>query len=122
MKKTHQVLQIILLAYFGLFLIFFIAFDTLGGLFGMQEVSSDDMVKIILLGFILFLISWLIGRTVRASLEKKIKNMETEMNGLKAKIYDMEHPKSAEKAKTKPSPSEETESSNLPPRQNFTEK
>ncbi|WP_297335929.1 hypothetical protein [Algoriphagus sp.] len=126
MKKFHQILQITLLVYFSIFLVFFIAFETLGGIFGMEEVTSDTVVKIILVGFILFLASWLIGKGVRSSLEKKIKKMESEMNGLKAKIYDMEHPTTLQKPTPKPMPkptaSGDSETGNLPPRQNFTDK
>ncbi|MFC3415724.1 hypothetical protein [Algoriphagus hitonicola] len=122
MKKLHQILQIILLVYFSLFLVFFIAFDTIGGIFGMEEVTSDSVVKIILVGFLLFLASWLVGQGVRSSLEKKIKKMEAEMNSLKARIYDIEHPVSTEKPKSAAPSAEDAEPSNLPPRQNFTDK
>ncbi|MCS5490389.1 hypothetical protein [Algoriphagus limi] len=122
MQKFHRILQIILLVYFAGLLIFFIAFDTMGGLVGIAEVTSDSVVKILLTGLILFLISWLVGKGVKSSLQSKVKKMESEMNALKAKIYDFEHPKTAEKPKTettqKPS---DSDSSNLPPRQNFTE-
>lgn len=122
MKKLHQILQLILLVYFSIFLVFFIAFDTLGGIFGMEEVTSDSVVKIILVGFLLFLASWLVGQGVRSSLEKKIKKMEAEMNGLKARIYDFEHPSTTVKPKTTSPSAEDSEASNLPPRQNFTDK
>ena len=59
MKKLHPILQIALLVYFGAFLIFFIAFDTLGGIFGMEEITSDSMVTITLIGLILFLAAML---------------------------------------------------------------
>lgn len=122
MQKFHQILQVILLAYFGVLLIFFIAFDTMGSLVGIAEVTSNSVVKIMLAGLILFLISWLVGQGVKSSLQGKVKKMETEMNGLKAKIYDYEHPQIAEKAKAtgsqKPT---DTDSGNLPPRQNYTE-
>ena len=95
MKKFHQVLQIVLLVYFLLYLVFFMAFDTLGGLFGMQEVTSQSMVTILLIGFVLFLINWGIGKAVSSSQNSKINKMEIEINKLKAKIYDFEALKSA---------------------------
>lgn len=122
MQKFHRILQIILLVYFGGLLIFFIAFDTMAGLVGMAEVTSDSVVKILLTGLIIFLISWLVGKGVKSSLQSKVKKMENEMNALKAKIYDFEHPKTVEKPKPqevqKPS---ESDGSSIPPRQNFTE-
>ena len=123
MKKLHQILQIALLVYFGAFLIFFIAFDTLGGLFGMEEITSDSMVTIILIGLILFLAAWGSSYAAYNSLTSTIKKMENDMNGLKAKIYDFEHPTTPTSPKpsfpTKPT---DSDPSNLPPRQNFTDK
>lgn len=126
MKKIHQFLQIALLLYFGVFLIFFISFNTLSGLFNMQEITSDSMVTITLIGLVIFLISWLLGRGVTGSLSDKIKKMDLEINSLKAKIYDFEHPKRSSKP-VSPSPqsspatsgSVDSEQSNIPPRQNF---
>ena len=122
MKKLHQILQIALLVYFGAFLIFFIAFDTLGGLFGMEEITSDSMVTILLIGLILFLAAWGSSYAAYKSLSSQIKKMESEMNALKAKIYDFEHPRVPTNTPTStPSKPKETDQSNLPPRQNITE-
>ncbi|WPR74187.1 hypothetical protein [Algoriphagus sp. NG3] len=126
MKKLHQFLQLALLVYFGAFLIFFIAFDTLGGLFGMEEITSDSMVTIILIGLILFLAAWGSSYAAYSSLSSTIKKMESETNALKAKIYDFEHPRTPSSQKSPPTekPSttkpSDTDPSNLPPRQNIT--
>ncbi|NVJ84869.1 MAG: hypothetical protein HWE15_01090 [Algoriphagus sp.] len=122
MRKFHRILQIILLVYFAGLLIFFISFDTMAGLVGIAEVTSDSVVKILLTGLVLFLISWLVGKGVKSSLEGKVKKMENEMNALKAKIYDFEHPKTTEKPKSQETqPPSDSEGSSIPPRQNFTE-
>lgn len=121
MKKLHQILQIALLVYFGAFLIFFIAFDTLGGLFGMEEITSDDMVTITMIGLI-FLAAWGSSYVAYSSLSSQIKKMESETNALKAKIYDFEHPRVPTNTPTSaPTKPKETDQSNLPPRQNITE-
>jgi hypothetical protein len=120
MKKFLQILQIALLVYFGAFLIFFIAFDTLGGLFGMDEITSDSMVKIILTGLIVFLISWAVGYSVNSGFTSKIKAMENDINALKAKIYDFEHPKSSLKPQEPLKKSPDGDSSSIAPRQNIT--
>ncbi|SFB57400.1 hypothetical protein [Algoriphagus aquimarinus] len=122
MKKLHQILQIALLVYFGAFLIFFIAFDTLGGIFGMDEITSDSMVTIILIGFILFLAAWGSSYTAYSSLASTIKKMEIDANSLKAKIYDFEHPRIPTNQTAKPTIPTDTDQSNLPPRQNITDK
>lgn len=122
MQKFHRILQIILLVYFVGILIFFIAFDTMGSLVGIAEVTSNSVVKIMLTGLVLFLISWLIGKAVKSSLNGRIKNLESEMNSLKAKIYDFEHPKTMDKPKKEtPQKPAEGDSGALPPIQNFTE-
>jgi len=120
MKKFLQILQIALLVYFGAFLIFFIAFDTLGGIFGMDEITSDSMVKITLTGMVIFLISWGVSYSVHSSLSSKIKEMENDMNALKAKIYDFEHPKVPSQPVGPAKKPSENDSSNIPPRQNIT--
>ncbi len=120
MKKFHQILQILLLVYFATFLIFFTAFDSLGGIFGMQEITSDAMVKIILLGLIIFLISWGIGLSVKSNLNSTIKNKENEINALKAKIYDYQQSKPDPQSSTPPKKSSDGDGSGLPRRQNIT--
>ncbi len=121
MKKLHQYLQLALLAYFGGLFIFYIAFDTLGGLFGMDEITSDSMVKVILTGLVLFLVTWGLGYSVNNSLVGSMKKMEQEMNALKAKIYDFEHPKIHTKEnQDSVRKGTETDPSSLPPRQNIT--
>jgi hypothetical protein len=121
MKKLHQILQIALLVYFGAFLIFFIAFDTLGGVFGMDEITSDSMVTITLIGLIIFLAAWGSSYAAYSSLSSQIKKMESETHALKAKIYDFEHPVAPTRPSPRPTtPSPETDQSNIPPRQNIT--
>lgn len=125
MKKLHQILQITLLVYFGAFLIFFIAFDTLGGVFGMEEITSDSMVTITLIGLLIFLAAWGSSYAAYNSLSSQIKKMESEIHALKAKIYDFEHPAVAasQRPSTRPSsPPSESDQSNIAPRQNFTDK
>jgi len=120
MKKFHQILQIVILAYFAAFLIFFIAFDTLGGLFGIDEITSDSMVKIMLTGLIIFLLTWAIGYSVGSSMIASMKKMGNEMNALKAKIYDFEHPATTPKSTEPLKKGRDTDPINLPPRQNIT--
>ena len=120
MKKFHQFLQIALLAFFAAFLIFFIAFDTLGSVFGMEEITSDSMVKIMLLGLIIFLLTWGIGYSVGSSMTASMKKMENEVNALKAKIYDFEHPAIAPNSIDPVRKAKDPDPLNLPPRQNIT--
>lgn len=123
MKKLHQILQIVLLVYFGGFLIFFISFSSLGGVFGMEEITSDGMVTIFLIGAILFLISWAAGSMTVKGMTDQLNKREIEMNTLKAKLYDFEHPKAPQIPGSVPRTTRpgDTDPSNIAKRQNITD-
>lgn len=123
MKSIAKYLQIALFAYFLGFLMFFIFFETLGSVFGMDPITATSMVKVFLTGIILFLASWGTSAIHISSQTDKIKKMEQEMNGVKAKLYDLEHPKSSAASISKPIPqkNQEDTSGSLRPRQNFTD-
>ncbi|WP_296705800.1 hypothetical protein [Algoriphagus sp.] len=119
MRKFHQFTQIALLIFFAAFLIFFMAFETLGGIFGMDEITSDGLVKILLVGFLLFLLSWIVSYLALKGQKDLLAKKEVEMNKIKAKLYDLENPDSSPKNKeAKPT---DSENSGIKPRQNFTE-
>lgn len=122
MKNIAKYLQVIVLAYFILYLIFFIAFDTIGKTFGMDPLTSDSMVKVFLVGFILFLAAWGAGRMHNNNQNTSIKKMQDEINSLKARLYDFEHPKVVEPKKPIPQNNPEETGGILRPRQNFTDK
>ena len=123
MKSLAKYLQIALLAYFLVFLLFFIFFDSIGSAFKMDPITSTSMVKVFLTGLIVFLASWAALAFHANSLTDKIKKMEQEMNGLKAKLYDLEHPKVVTPPAPKPVPqkNQEDPSGTIRPRQNFTD-
>lgn len=123
MKNIAKYLHIALLAYFLVFLMFFIFFDSLGAMFGMDPITATSMVKVILTGVIVFLASWGASAIHASSQTDKIKKMEQEMNGVKAKLYDLEHPKSTPPTAAKPIPqkNQEDTSGTIRPRQNFTD-
>lgn len=123
MKKLHQILQIVLLVYFGAFLIFFLGFRSLGGLFGMEVITADAMITIFLVGAILFLINWVASSMTVKGMNEQLNKREIEMNSLKAKLYDFEHPKAPQapasvSRTTKPG---EPDQSNIAKRQNITD-
>lgn len=124
MKKLHQILQIVLLVYFGAFLIFFLGFSSLGGMFGMEEITSDAMITVFLIGAVIFLIAWGTSSMTMKGMNEQMSKREIEMNTLKAKLYDFEHPKTtqippaAAPRTTKPG---ESDQSNIAKRQNITD-
>ncbi len=121
MKTLTQILQLILLSFLLIFLMFFIFFDVLGSAFGMDPILPDAMVKVFLTGMILSLTS--LGATsiyIKGLLDKQ-KKTENEMNAVKAKLYDLEHPKSPQPYKPVPQKNQEEIGGAIRPRQNFTD-
>lgn len=121
MKKLAQFLQLALLLFFLLFLVFFFSFDTFGSAFGMDPLTPESMVKVFLTGLILFLVAWGAGIIHQNKMDDHAKNLQAEMNALKAKLYDFEHPKTAPVTKVAPPKVQDDSSANLRPRQNFTD-
>jgi hypothetical protein len=121
MKNIAQFLQLAVLVYFLLFLIFFYSHNSIGSAFGMDPLTAESMVKVFLTGLLLFLAAWIAARLRESKTNEQIRKMQEEMNGLKAKLYDYEHPKVVTAPKpAAPQPTEEP-SANLRPRQNFTD-
>lgn len=124
MKKLHQILQFVLLVYFGAFLIFFLGFSSLGGMFGMEEITADAMITVFLIGAVIFLITWGTSSMTMKAMNEQMRKGEIEMNTLKAKLYDFEHPKTTQvppasvPRTTKPG---ESDQSNIAKRQNITD-
>lgn len=121
MRSITFYLQLMLLAFFLVFLLLFVFFETLGILVGMDEISPDAMVRIFLVGLIIFLVSWLAGAIEVNSRNRKLKTMEAEMNSVKAKLYDLEHPQSRPTAKSVPQKNQIEHMGIIRPRQNFTD-
>jgi len=121
MKKIAFYLQIALLIFFLVFLMFFIFFETLGSTFGMDPITAESMVKVFLTGSLIFLAAWGAIGIHQSGLNDKLKKMESEMNALKAKLYDLEHPKTAPSQKPIPQKNQEDPSGGIKPRQNFTD-
>ena len=121
MKKIAQYLQLGVLIYFLLFLIFFFSFDVFGSAFGMDPLTPESMQKVFLTGFILFLAAYGASLIHSSNVSDQIKKMQSEMNELKAKLYDFEHPKVIQPNKPVPQKNQEETGGILRPRQNFTD-
>ncbi|MBN7811774.1 hypothetical protein J0A68_12520 [Algoriphagus sp. H41] len=121
MKKIAQFLQLALLLYFLLFLVFFFAHDTFGSAFGMDPITPESMMKVFLTGFILFVVTWATTRMHQSSMDADAKKMQAEMNELKAKLYDFEHPKVAPTPKPASPKGQEDSGGIIRPRKNVTD-
>jgi large-conductance mechanosensitive channel len=120
MKKSNQIIHLLVALFFGISLVFFLAFNSLKSGFGMQELQPGTVVSFLLIGLILFLTAWATGTAVRKNLEKEISQKEVEKNELKAKIYDMEQGSKLKIIERKFEQQEDDkESSSIKPRQNF---
>lgn len=121
MKKIAQFLQLAVLVFFLGFLLFFYSFDTFGSAFGMDPLTPESMSSVFLTGFILSLAA--VGASMMATnnMKSEANKMQAEMNGLKAKLYDFEHPKITQPSKPAPQKTQEEASGILRPRQNFTD-
>ncbi|MBD8489853.1 hypothetical protein IFO69_13930 [Echinicola sp. CAU 1574] len=120
MKKVTSIFQLLVALFFAIALVFFLAFDSVKNGFGIEELTAGKVVVWLTVGFLLFLVTWMFQSMYANSLVKKIKKMETESNGLKAKLYDLEQGGKIAKPKVlAPDSEEEKDSSAIKPRQNI---
>ncbi|MDN3668687.1 hypothetical protein QWY93_05030 [Echinicola jeungdonensis] len=120
MKKVTSIFQLLLALFFGVALVFFLAFDSVRNGFGIQELTAGNVVVWLLVGLVLFLISWFFQSMYTSSLNRKIKRLELERNEIKAKLYDLEKKTGINQDnENKSSQEEDRESSVIKPRQNF---
>ncbi len=124
MKKLTSIFQLLVALFFGVALVFFLAFDSVRNGFGIQELTAGDVVVWLLVGLILFLAAWMFQSMYTNGLNRKIRKLEQEKTEIKAKLYDMEQtgrPVSpgVKSVPTTPSPDEERDSSRIKPRQNI---
>ncbi|ERM84781.1 hypothetical protein P872_24030 [Rhodonellum psychrophilum GCM71 = DSM 17998] len=122
MKKFNSILQLLVALFFAISLVFFLSFDTLKGLFGLEDLTPGTVVTLLLIGLVLFLITWGTTSLVNKNYESQISKIELEKKELKAKLYDLEQAHKPLVPERKPfQPEEEKESSVIRPRQNFKE-
>lgn len=122
MKKVSGIFQLLVALFFGVALVYFLMFDSVRNGFNVQELTAGTVVIWLLVGLILFLISWATVSLYHRNLNSRIKKLELEKNQLKAELYDLERSPTAS-----PTPiqkrvdviEEEKDSSGIRPRENF---
>ncbi|GAB3651843.1 hypothetical protein GCM10028791_21040 [Echinicola sediminis] len=120
MKKVTGIFQLLVALFFGVALVFFLAFDSVKNGFGVQELTAGKVVIWLLVGFVLYLVAWMFQGMYANGLNRKIRKMEQENNNLKAKLYDWEQSKQVSKPSMPTVPEDEdTEGSVIKPRQNI---
>jgi hypothetical protein len=90
MRQINKIMHLTVALFFAVSLVFFLSFNNLKGLFGIEELNSGTVVSFLLVGTVLFLIAWGTGKMVRNGLEGEISLKENEKKELKAKLYDLE--------------------------------
>jgi len=122
MKKVSGIFQLLVALFFGVALVYFLMFDSVRNGFNIQELTAGTVVIWLLVGLILFLISWATVSMYQRNLSSTIKKLELEKNQLKAELYDFER-----SAKVGPTVvqkradviEEEKDGSGIRPRENF---
>ncbi|WP_215225151.1 hypothetical protein [Echinicola shivajiensis] len=120
MKKITSIFQLLVALFFGVALVFFLAFDSVKNGFNIEELTAGKVVAWLLVGFVMYLLAWLFQGMYANGLNKKIMKMETENNSLKAKLYDIEQGRKSRLSDENINVSEDDkDSSVIKPRQNI---
>ncbi|PSK98749.1 hypothetical protein [Cecembia rubra] len=120
MKQVNKIAHLVVLLYFALSLVIFLSFDSIKGLMGIEDLSSSLVINILLVGLILFLISWATSTSISKGLTRDLEKKDIEKNELKAKLYDLEQGIKLKNMENRlRQKEEEKESSVIRPRQNF---
>jgi hypothetical protein len=120
MKQLNKIAHLITALYFGIVLVIFLLFDNVKGLLRVEELTPTLVVNFLLIGLLLFLISWGTSTMVKSNLEAELSKKETEKNELKARLYDFEQGVKLKNIEKKlDSMEEDKEASAIRKRQNF---
>jgi uncharacterized membrane protein (DUF485 family) len=116
MKKLNNIFQLLTALFFGVGLVYFLTYERLWS----GNPESGHVVSWILVGLVVFLISWGVSFWYVGSLNRKVKNLELEKNELKAMVFDMEKGVKIDQLdkKTETQP-DDKEASVIKPRENF---
>ncbi|WP_194776650.1 hypothetical protein [Pararhodonellum marinum] len=126
MKKANSIFHLLLALFFGISLVFFLAFDNVKGIFGTEELTTKTVVSFLIVGLIIFLASLGFEYFQKSKLETKIQKIEAENIQLKAKLYDLDPKnqpqvidKRSSESQTLPPSEEDKDGSGIRPRQNI---
>ncbi|MBW3470398.1 hypothetical protein [Arthrospiribacter ruber] len=120
MKQLNKIAHLLVLLFFGISLVFFLSFNGIKGLFGIEELRSGMVVYFLLIGLVLYLVSFGSDHMVKNGLKEEISKKEAEKKELKATLYDLEKGIKLSKLENKINQKEEgKDSPTLRPRQNF---
>lgn len=120
MKQINKIMHLLTALLLAITLIFFLSFNSMKGLMGIEELTSSLVVNFLLLITFLFLASWGTSVMTANGLESELSKKEAEKNELKAKLYDLEQGVKLRNIEKKLEEKEEDkEVKTIKPRQNF---
>ncbi|HLU90834.1 MAG TPA: DUF485 domain-containing protein [Cyclobacteriaceae bacterium] len=120
MKKVNGIFQLLVALFFGVALVYFLMFDSVKNGFGIQELTAGNVVVWLLVGLVLFLVSWATTMAYTSNLNRRIRKLEQEKNEVKALVYDMERGLKVSNVQTKIDTIEEDKDGpGLRPRENI---
>jgi Tfp pilus assembly protein PilO len=120
MKQFNKITHLLVLLYFAVSLVIFLSFNSVKGIFGIEELNTSLVVNFLLIGLVLFLISMATEKMEINGLLSQIEKKEIEKNELKAKLYDQEQGIKLKNIEQKMAQKEEErDSSVIRPRQNI---
>ncbi|WP_114751694.1 hypothetical protein [Pleomorphovibrio marinus] len=120
MNKVNSIFQLLVALFFGVALVYFLTYDRMWD----RELTADLVVIWLLVGLVLFVLSWGISMYYASRLNGVIKKLELEKKELKALVFDMERGMKIGQVDRQiegnsPASGEEKESSSIKPRKNF---
>ncbi len=86
MNKVNSIFQLLVALYFGVALVYFMTFDRMWS----HDITAEIVVIWLLVGLMLFIISWGVVMMYARSLKGRIKKLELDKKELKAMVFDME--------------------------------
>lgn len=120
MKKVSGIFQLLVALFFGVALVYFLMFDSVRNGFGIQELVAGTVVIWLLVGLILFLLSWSTTMVYTGNLNQRIKRLEQEKNEVKALLFDMERGEKVPNVRNKiDSIEDDKDGTGIRPRENF---
>ncbi|GHB35779.1 hypothetical protein [Mongoliitalea lutea] len=120
MKQLNKIMHLLTALLLAVSLVFFLSFNSVKGILGIDELSSGLVVNFLLFISILFLTAWGTSHLNQKSIESELSKKESEKNELKAKLYDLEQGVKLKNIERKLEEKEgERESKAIRPRQNF---
>lgn len=117
MSKLNSIFQLLVALFFGVALVFFLTYERMWN----EALEPATVVTWLVIGLVLFLISWGISSLAMRKLNGLLKKADLEKKELKAMVFDLERAVKLDKVdkKIETNDQEDKESSSIKPRENF---